>query len=884
MKRLTVVFLSLTAGAAHAQSPGEPEVRRAVPVGLSQPDASPEVRRAEPVDPATYPNPEWMNRVPVAVPVEPPVEPAAEPPVPVQTPMPVATPIPIATPLPYRPAPVAPAAAEAAPEAEPPASEPESGDEGGIRFAPDPGYSSRNRSLMAGNGFYRRKMYDMAVIEYEKYLISEPQGEGRDGAMFRLAESQRFLGNDRAAREGYQRLLGEFRDGDFVGAGAYRLGEILYASGSYGPALAMFEKAGDHAAGDEVRLTARYYVANCLAKTGKDQKALEAFEKIADVEGDNPYREDARFYIAAARMKAGDKAGAFDAYEALAGDANGDARRAEAAVKAAALAVDLKKPDDARRLFQAVLSNPEAGEWQGVARLGLIRLDYDAGEFKKIGGLSGQDLAGIPEASLPEVLLMKGNALKETGDSEGALAVYSELVGKYPDSDAAAQARFRKLVLANAAGGEDMLKEIDAFLAVSTSPTERSQAFLLKAETLFAAGKYQEAADLYAKVIQSRLPKRLLEQALFKLGWCYAQLGDAGTAAATYTDFLAKYPDSDMKVRALAQRALAYQQGKDYDAALKDFDQLIAGPKDLKERELALQQKALILGQQEKYDEMAEGFSRLLQEYPGTPGAAQAYFWMGWAAFEKKDYPAATESLKKARALDEKQFGDRATLRILLADYYAENRDAVTAEVEKLDAARVPSEVMVWLGSQYFNEGNYARTVQFLKPLADRDPSVPVSPDVFISLARAQIAQGDFASAEGPVSRYLATAKDPATRARGLLASARIAIGQGELAQADKLIDESLLLQPEGKLNAEARVLSGEILMKRGQYDEAARAFVTVAVLYDDPEIAPGALKRAAEAYRKAGNTFEADKALKELRERFPNPGENKPATALRGD
>jgi len=892
MKRLLLVVLLIGPVAARAQMPAEPEVRRAVPVSAPDAEATPEVRRAEPVNPETYPNPEWMSRVP-ANPVTKPEPLRAEP---LQTPIPVATPIPIpipiATPLPPDPTPVPVATPEATPmpeatpplQAERPDSDADSGDAGGIRFAPDPGYVSGNRSLMAGNGFYRRKMYDMAVVEYEKYLISEPQGEGRDGAMFRLAESHRFLGNERAAKEGYQRLLSEFTEGDFVGAGAYRLGEILYNAGSFGPALAMFEKAEDRAASDEVRLSAQYYAANCLAKAGKDAPALEAFEKIAAVEGGNPYREEARFFVAGAQMKAGDRAAAYAAYNALAGDASRDALRAEAGIKAAALAVELKKPDEARRLFEAVMTNPDAGEWQGVARLGLVRLDYEAGDFKKVLALSDGELAGLPKDSVPEVLLMKGNALKETGDTVGAVAVYAGLIEKYPDSAAATQARFKKLVLANASGGDEMLKEVDAFLAVSSSPTERSQAFLLKAETLFAAGRYQEAADLYAKVIHSRLSQRFLEQALFKLGWCYAQLGDTDTAAQTFTDFLTQYPGSDLKAKALAQRALAYQQSKAYDAALKDFDVLIAEPKDLKERELALQQRALILGQQEDYDAMAEGFAKLLEDYPGTQGAAQAYFWMGWAAFEKKEYARAVESLRKARELDPKQFGDRATLRILLAHYYDKDREAVAAEAGKIDPAKVPAEVMVWLGGQYFDEGDYARAIQFLKPLADRAPVVPVSPDVFISLARAEIAQGDYAEAKGPVSRYLATAKDPSTRARGLMASAQIAMGEGEMEQADKLIDEALLLQPEGRLNAEARVLSGEALMKQGQYDEAARAFVTVAVLYDDSEITPTALKRAAEAYRKAGNSLEAEKALKELKERFPEPAaEKKPATAALG-
>jgi len=44
-----------------------------------------------------------------------------------------------------------------------------------------------------------------------------------------------------------------------------------------------------------------------------------------------------------------------------------------------------------------------------------------------------------------------------------------------------------------------------------------------------------------------------------------------------------------------------------------------------------------------------------------------------------------------------------------------------------------------------------------------------------------------------------------------------------------------------------------------------------VALLYDDPAITPRALDKAALSYRQAGNTEEADRLSRELRERYPN-------------
>ncbi len=66
-------------------------------------------------------------------------------------------------------------------------------------------------------------------------------------------------------------------------------------------------------------------------------------------------------------------------------------------------------------------------------------------------------------------------------------------------------------------------------------------------------------------------------------------------------------------------------------------------------------------------------------------------------------------------------------------------------------------------------------------------------------------------------------------------------------------------------------MLAGEVQLERGNFDDAGKAFKGVALLYDDPAITPRALDKAVLAYRQAGNTEEADRLSRELRERYPN-------------
>jgi len=876
------------AGAAIASLSAQPtgsEVRRAIPV---EPQA--EIRRAEPVTPSpdNYVNPAWMDRLPAPTPVPVPPTPVA---VPAATPVPVAPaqvaprPMPQPTAVPVlRAEPVAAPTPQAVSPYQQMLAPPESGatqadpnlaaeiaaDGEAIRLGPGSVQPGVNRSLVAANGFYKRKQYEMAIFEYEKFLISDPSANDRDGALFRLAESHRFIGNDRAAREGYQRLLSEFNEGEFAGAGAFRLGEIFFATGNYGGAIELYRKAAANTKEREVQLTADFFIANALDKLNRPTEALVAFQSIADGDPSNPYREDARFYVAEALSKSDRKEEALTAFESLGSEATKPPMQAEALVKAAALAAELGKNDQAKTLFESALAHPAIGSWRGVARLGLLRIAYNAQDYPGAAAISEEEIRALPDDARAEAMLIVANANRQLGKKEVAVAGYDRILSEFPKSDTALQARFQRLISLDVADSGELITEIDSFLRESTNPRERAQANLMKAETLFKDGKFAEAAPLYMGIGGSKLPNRLKEQALFKLAWCEAQGESLATAQQTFRDFIAAYPKSDLLASAQTQLAIALQRSESYADAVKEFDLLLKNFPKAPERELALQQKALTLGQLEDHAGMIAAFEQLLNEFPQSQAAAQAHFWIGWAKFEKKDYPGAITSLQAAREADPKQYGDRSTIRVILAHYYNKDRDAVAKEAASLPSESVPPEVIGWLASGYYADGDFEKAEKFLTPMVASDTQGNLDPAVYLQLARARIALGKLGAAEEPIAKFLATARDPASRARGLLLSAEVAVAQDNLDAADRFIEESLLLQPEGMLNAEARMLNGRALLARGRNEDAARAFATVAILYEDPTITPEALKQASAAFQKAGNAVEAEKLRSELMQRFP--------------
>ena len=335
------------------------------------------------------------------------------------------------------------------------------------------------------------------------------------------------------------------------------------------------------------------------------------------------------------------------------------------------------------------------------------------------------------------------------------------------------------------------------------------------------------------------------------------------------------FPDSPQTPAALAQRAIAYQQDKNYDVAVADLNTILTKYPNAREREAALQQKALILGQQGNAKGMSDTFRQLLKEFPNSTTAAQAQYYIGKASLEANDYKTAIAALNAARQLDRQRYYEPATIRIVSSYFAMRDRNALTKELDAfLEAkpdANIPGEILEWVGLEFYNEKNYAAAEKYLNALTKMSNASNVKPDLWFYLGDVDSRLKKFGEAENAYGRYLQVATDPAGKAKALLALGATKIGAHKADEAQKIAEEIMALQPEGRVNAEARLLAGDVQVERGNFDDAGKAFMGVALLYDDPAITPRALEKAASAYQRAGKSDEADRAARQLHERYPN-------------
>jgi TolA-binding protein len=718
---------------------------------------------------------------------------------------------------------------------------------------------------------FGRKLYDLAVPEYERFLGQYPGAPGRASAYFYLGQCYRALNRPPAARSAFQSVLDEHPDSEFAGPAAYGVGEILFNQREYAGAVALFNRSATKTKEPALALSARYFEARCLENLDRKDEAVNVYLQVIDAKGANPYREDARMAAGSILLNRGRKGDALRQFEALANETGKAPLKVEASVRAGLVAADLAQAErgkdkamleKATTLLQRARTLPDAGRWRGIAEVGLLRLLYSIGQYGEAVAAYRKGQDQLPEDVRPEMMLLAANSERQLGRVKEADGIYNEIIARYPGREEAKDARYQRLINIYNSNPSALIAEVDNYLATNPGGERADQAKLLKAEAFYKQGNFTEAAPLYEQLRASQLAPKLRAEAAYKLAWCYVQLKNAQGVVDAFGYFLKAFADNPQAPAALTHRALALQELKQYDAAIADLNTLITNFPQAREREAALQQKALLMGQQENTAGMTQAFQQLLKEYPKTAAAAQAQY-----------YKTAVPALDASRKLNKEQYYTPATVRIISTYYYQKNRPALVKEIDGFLAAdpnaQIPTEVLQWLGLEFYNEKNYAAADKYLSVLG-RNENSSANPDFWFYLADAQTKLGKFADAEASYEQYLRTSGEPAAKVKALLALGATKIAAQKPDDAQRIAEEIMSLQPEGRVNAEARLLAGDVQMERGRFDEAGRAFMGVALLYDDPTITPRALQKAALAYEKAGKRAEADRAAEQLRTKYP--------------
>src|SRR5205814_6723033 len=96
------------------------------------------------------------------------------------------------------------------------------------------------RQIEYANALFTRKLYDLAIPEYQKYLDDYPGASGRSNAYFSLGECYRNLNKTSNARSNFQKVINDYAESDFAGPAAYALAEMAFTQKIFSDSLQLF--------------------------------------------------------------------------------------------------------------------------------------------------------------------------------------------------------------------------------------------------------------------------------------------------------------------------------------------------------------------------------------------------------------------------------------------------------------------------------------------------------------------------------------------------------------------------------------------------------------------------------------------------------------------
>jgi TolA-binding protein len=742
---------------------------------------------------------------------------------------------------------------------------------------------------------YDRGEWSMASQSYGQYLQTYPSGRHVPASLYRIGECYMKLDQLKVAETYYEEVVNRYPNSEGAPAAAYRLGAIRFNARDFDQSARLFALCESKGALPQVRLAASFNKARAYQMLGDTQKQSAALNAVLAVKTDNPYREATLLSLGTLYLAEDKKTEALPLFTELIQSSKDNAIVAEAAVKAAVLHAELGRPEEAVPLFERALKLPETSAAnRGIALVGVVQALFAKGDYDGVINNYNANASVLPEGDTrPKMLLMVGNAFRMKKSYARAVETYLMVEQGSAGTEAAFEAGYWKLYCFYLLDDKDLAEFATAFITKNAESHADHEflnlARLIRADHYFNRQKYADATASFADVKIEKLPAKLQPGTLFNKAWALAESAGAQDAILAFTQFINENRGHEFIARALARRGLAYREVKDTLNAMTDFKKVAEEHPNSEAAELAYLQMGLIASEQRDFKATIAAFDLLLNKFPRSPAAAQSWFGIGRAHYSLQQWDEAVKALTKAIDTDRKTYLDQASQMIIQAQYVQQNVEALSKSIDDYRranaASSIPPNVLTWLGLTYYNKKNYPRAAQYLSIAATPDAPENTDPRVWSYLGMAFLETMDYESSVKATDHFLKVTQDGAPKARGLLTKGRALLGLGKFDEAEAVVQEGLAFAKDGKPQALLLILQGDILMAladklaaSGQgadagskYTAAAGKYMIPAQFFDDDEITPESLDKAAVALEKSGQAVKAGEFRKLLKDKYPS-------------
>ncbi len=423
------------------------------------------------------------------------------------------------------------------------------------------------------------------------------------------------------------------------------------------------------------------------------------------------------------------------------------------------------------------------------------------------------------------------------------------------------------------------------------------------ADTYYVAKSYQQALDLYDKVIQANAQDK--DYAYYQKGLTLGLLGRKDEASQTLAALLKSNPDSRYAEQAVFQQAQLDFQAGDYGPAAEGFTRLIQNRPTSSLLPDAYQRRGVAYANLEQQDKAVADFQKVLTDYPRSAAAQQALYSLQeslTALGRTEEFDQALASFKtqnpNSKATESVEF--EAAKSLYLAEKYSQALPRVQAYLKQYPDNALAPDARFILADSYLRTGSKAQALPLLKAVVTENKSEFVNravgrvadlelenknyPEAIkyyerlrtassnrrevatatLGLLRAYYDGGDYQKARAIATdlQGLAGATANATNT-ALLYQGKADFKLGNLDQAATELAATVAAAPSDVTGAEAQYTLAEVLFKQKKYDDAITQAFKVNSNYSAYELWQGrAFLLLADVYTAQRDIFQARATL----------------------
>ena len=733
--------------------------------------------------------------------------------------------------------------------------------------------------LQLADGLYTRKMYELALKEYEAYLGEFSEGDKIDAVHFRLGECYRHTGETAAAEKHFRAVFTKFPESEFRFRAGFRRADLFLQSGQLDAARDLFKVVLDAKPPTDITSACLYYLGDLEARSGRDQEALAALARVKAEFGTTEFAPYAVLKMADIYGKADSTLPkALLLYEEAAQEAKTERVAAEAYFQVGQLRFRRKEFKESAEAYRRLLDTYPNDRRAAEARLQAAWAFHNSGLYaeglKQAAAAVSRD--SVPVPLLSEWMYVKGNCERQLMQYDAAAKTYSELLKHDPKGKYAEAAAYEWALTYYRKG--DFKQAVEAAKRLRPADALRKDVYWLLAESYSALDEEEEAIQYYRLIAREYPDSDVASDATYRLAHHLQTRGEFQEASRYYLAVATGFPDGPLAPQSLFASAVCLVQLEQYADGARDWSALVQKyPKHALVEE-SLYQKGMCEVRLRRDEDSLSTLRDLLELFPQSRFAAESHFWQGVVLKESGKLQDAEKELRVALAgetRDELKRRAQFHLAVILQklEKGPEAADLFQPLLKSPEKDRFSPALLEWLALVRLEQTKPDLALEAALRLVDGQTDKNWGEIGWCLVGRAQTALKKNDEAASAFRKALEQGAGTSYAAEAALRLGELALVAGAHEEASGYFTRTAALaSSDGQLGVRVRAYVGlaNAAKALGDHSKSARFFMSVAILYDDPELVPMCLFEAAEAFAAVDRDEEAERSRRELRERYP--------------